>query len=136
VYLAHNETDSNQVPVMQAHSIAFNRPETSAHVTSSIRPIDLAHLSRQTMGRKDLEQEVLGLFIRQVRQSMRGLSSANIDERRRIAHLLKGSARGVGAFGIADAAERMERAPAVAGHVDDLAQCVLDVENFLLRLSR
>lgn len=122
---------------MQAHSIVFNRPETVAHqTTSASRPIDLDHLTRQTLGRKDLEQEVLALFIRQVRQSMRGLVPANIDERRRIAHLLKGSARGVGAFAIADSAERLEEAPHSDAAINGLSVAVLEVENFLLRLMR
>ncbi|MBL8578839.1 MAG: Hpt domain-containing protein [Mesorhizobium sp.] len=75
------------------------------------RPIDLAHLSIQTMGDRDLEREVLGMFVDQAQSVRRQLSMADLKERLFLAHTLKGSARGVGAFPIADCAAEMEERP-------------------------
>lgn len=120
---------------MQAHSVAFNRPETRCRPASA-RPIDLDHLARQTMGQKDLETEVLTLFLRQARQCVRNIAAATPKERQGFAHSLKGSARGVGAFPLAEAAERLEADPASDAAYDALAAAVVDVENFLTKLAR
>ena len=47
--------------------VAFSMPggEVSAVAKAKTRPIDLAHLSRQTMGDRELEREVLDLFVDQ-----------------------------------------------------------------------
>lgn len=74
------------------------------------RPLDLVHLARMTLGDRVLEREVLQLFDRQadmlvvrIQQAARaGISAA--------AHTLKGSARGIGAWGVARAAEAVELA--------------------------
>ncbi len=75
------------------------------------RPIDLVHLSRQTFGERDLESELLRLFDRQSRQIVERLTDGPVSEARwraELAHTLKGSARAVGAFGVAAAAESYE----------------------------
>lgn len=72
--------------------------------------IDLAHLGRMTLGDKSLEAEVLGLFERQtviLLARMRQLPSPAAGA---FAHTLKGSARGIGAWRVAEAAEAVERA--------------------------
>jgi len=73
--------------------------------------IDLVHLSKQTMGDATLEAELLRLFDRQTRNILAQLE-AELAARRRsdLAHTLKGSARAIGAFLVADAAERLETA--------------------------
>jgi HPt (histidine-containing phosphotransfer) domain-containing protein len=122
---------------MQALHIAFNRPESRPRLSpSKARPVDLVHLARQTMGNKELEEEVLRLFARQARQCLQTLVNADLVERGRVAHMLKGSARGVGAFSVADHAELLEMSPHDEGAVAALSQAVVDVENFLLRLTR
>lgn len=78
------------------------------------RPIDLVHLSRQTLGDTALEQEVLGLMGRQIEVFACRIDLATDEERRHIAHALKGAARNIGAFALADAAEVFEQAPADA----------------------
>ena len=76
------------------------------------RPIDLVHLTRQTLGDQALEHEVLGLMNRQIEAFAGRIDLATEDERRHIAHALKGAARNIGAFALADAAEAFEQAPA------------------------
>ena len=72
--------------------------------------IDRVHLARMTLGDKRLEAEVLALLDRQaglLLARMRGASPAAAGA---FAHTLKGSARGVGAWRMAAAAERVEMA--------------------------
>ena len=70
-------------------------------------PIDIDHLKRMTLGDAGLEREVLAMFSGQAIRLMRELAAPSSD-RRALAHTLKGSARAVGAFGVADAAEALE----------------------------
>ncbi|WP_026782705.1 hypothetical protein [Pleomorphomonas koreensis] len=70
-------------------------------------PIDLDHLSEQTFGNAELEAEVLRLFLKQGRQCLDRLD-ASPDAG--AAHLLVGSARGIGAGAVAAAASALEAA--------------------------
>jgi len=77
------------------------------------RPVDLVHLSRQTLGNRELEREILRLFHRQsgiYLERMRHAKSA--DEWRDAVHTIKGSARGIGAWGVVDVAEKVEKVAA------------------------
>ncbi len=70
-------------------------------------PIDLRHLAEQTFGNADLEAEVLRLFLKQSRDCLHRLSTAPDAG---AAHLLLGSARGIGAREVAEAASALEAA--------------------------
>ena len=76
------------------------------------RPVDLVHLARYTGGDTALNAEVLQLFLDQSAQLMRQMQDAleNRDQEgwHQIAHSLKGAARGIGAFAMADAAAGAE----------------------------
>ena len=74
------------------------------------RPIDLVHLSRMTLGDRGLEREVLALFDRQATVLVSRMRSAPPGSVTTVAHTLKGSARGVGAWRVAAAAEAVELA--------------------------
>jgi HPt (histidine-containing phosphotransfer) domain-containing protein len=75
------------------------------------RAIDLDHLSRQTLGDRRLERETLAVFRRQARTLMFRLeATTDRTGRAQIAHLLQGSARGIGAPRLAEAAARLEQA--------------------------
>ncbi len=75
------------------------------------RPIDLVHLARQTLGDRELEREILSLFVRQSVQLNQRIEASGIQkERMDLAHTLKGSARAVGAWKVADAADKVELA--------------------------
>ena len=102
------------------------------------RPIDLVHLARQTFGERELESELLRLFDRQSRQIVDRLTDGPLAEdrwRADLAHTLKGSARAVGAFGVAAAAEAYEldaragadltRALAAVACAVDAAHCAI-----------
>lgn len=76
-------------------------------------PIDMVHLARQTAGDSDLEREVLGLFRDQCAHLLSLIAASARQELSRDAvHTLKGAALGIGAFGVARAAEDIEQASA------------------------
>lgn len=84
-------------------------------------PIDHAHLARYTFGNRALEIEVLHLFADQAPDYLEGLRTAQSEKAwRDAAHTLKGSARAVGAFRVAD---RAEAAEALRGSSDQTARC-------------
>lgn len=84
--------------------------------------IDIEHLSRQTDGDHELERELLALFAQQCVRLLRTIhGDAEKQARMDAAHTLKGAARAVGAWGVADAADRIEQAlgASAAGPGDD-----------------
>jgi HPt (histidine-containing phosphotransfer) domain-containing protein len=70
-------------------------------------PIDFGHLRRMTLDDDRLKREVLALFSAQAANLAVMLASLPADAGA-LAHTLKGSARAIGAFGVADAAARLE----------------------------
>jgi hypothetical protein len=84
-------------------------------------PIDLLHLFRMTLGDHALEREVLALFDRQAGMLIARMGTVDPPSVAALAHTLKGSARGVGAWPVARAAAAVEAAapaelaPALAG---------------------
>lgn len=74
------------------------------------QPIDLEHLARYTMGDKDLEAEILGLFLGQVEKSLRELRVAEEPKQWQMAaHALKGTGRAVGAWQVAELSQAAEK---------------------------
>lgn len=72
--------------------------------------IDFAHLRRFTAGNPELEAEILQLFLAQTPKTIMELGRASdLAAWRMAAHTLKGSARAVGAWRLARAAEAAER---------------------------
>lgn len=72
-------------------------------------PIDLDHLRKMTLSDSALEREVLQLFVEQTANLMRTLASLP-ENAAALAHTLKGSARAIGAFRVAEAAAALEAA--------------------------
>jgi HPt (histidine-containing phosphotransfer) domain-containing protein len=85
------------------------------------QPVDLAHLSRMTLGDRDLEREVLQLFERQAAMLLDRMPGAGSAHVAAMAHTIKGSARGIGAWQIARYAETLELAAASAREADRAA---------------
>jgi hypothetical protein len=81
-------------------------------VSAGEPPIDLRHLFQMTLGDHGLEREVLVLFDRQMDILVARLRAVEPSCVPAIAHTLKGSARGVGAWPVARAAAAVEAAPA------------------------
>ena len=71
-------------------------------------PIDLVHLAKQCFGDRDLEREVLQIFVTQSETNLKRLEGADTVACAEIAHTIKGAARGVGAWHVAEEAESLE----------------------------
>jgi HPt (histidine-containing phosphotransfer) domain-containing protein len=72
-------------------------------------PIDFDHLKRMTLDDAGLEHEVLAMFAAQSATLLGALVTLPA-EARALAHTLKGSARAIGAFAVAEASARLEAA--------------------------
>jgi HPt (histidine-containing phosphotransfer) domain-containing protein len=70
--------------------------------------IDFEHLARMTLGEPDLEAEVLTLFDQQADILLARMRDAPPKAVAAFAHTLKGSARGIGAWRLAAAADAVE----------------------------
>lgn len=72
----------------------------------------MVHLARYTGGDAALNAEVFELFVGQATELMRQLESVieagDTKQWRHVTHTVKGAARGIGAFGLADAAAEAE----------------------------
>ena len=79
--------------------------EPNREQTQSI--IDERHLGRMTLGDRSLEREVLEIFARQTVLMLERIEGTNPALAAAAAHTLKGSARGIGAWRVAQAAERL-----------------------------
>jgi HPt (histidine-containing phosphotransfer) domain-containing protein len=115
---------------------AFSMPGGEACGRAGGRPVDLVHLARQTMDDRDLEREVLALFVQQALSVRDKIADADDRQRLMLAHGLKGSARGVGAFAVADCAAEIERRPSDSRAVKRLGALIEDVRDFIAAISR
>jgi HPt (histidine-containing phosphotransfer) domain-containing protein len=118
------------------NGITFSMPGGEAGKPEAGRPIDMAHLSRQTMGDRALEQEVLALFLQQATGVSKKIADVDVRDRLLMAHGLKGSARGVGAFAIADCATAIEHDPNDALVWKRLDGLVEEVSDFVAAIAR
>lgn len=105
---------------------------------ASERPIDLVHLSKFTMGDKDLEREVLNLFAIQSSLYLDRLREANDDRAwLEAVHTLKGSATGIGAWRVVNYASEVERLEGASRHavsveaIEELSQSVKEVNQYI-----
>jgi HPt (histidine-containing phosphotransfer) domain-containing protein len=85
-------------------------PISAPPLVPAERPIDLEHLSHMTLGDRKLERDVLALFDRQTAMLIERMRGAPAGVVAAVAHTLKGSARGIGAWPLARAAEQVEHA--------------------------
>ncbi len=90
--------------------------------------IDEDHLGRMTLGDRSLEREVLEIFARQTTLTLERIAGAAPARAAAAAHTLKGSARGIGAWRVAQAAERLEHAAAGEGGVSAMSAAIAELE--------
>lgn len=116
--------------VAKAAEIEFPKRESQ-------RPIDMEHLSRQTMGDSGLALEVLRLFDQMSHAYYERLElSTTVPDLLTNLHALKGAAAGIGAFGLAELArvtetELREGANVNPERIDDLNVAVEEVSAFI-----
>ena len=105
------EGSRTHVPAGQKGNGPHAAPPGAAAAAAGAQPaIDLAHLDRMTFGEENLAREVLQLFDRQANTLLAHIKRAGPSSAARLAHTLKGSARGIGAWKVAAAAEEYELA--------------------------
>jgi HPt (histidine-containing phosphotransfer) domain-containing protein len=92
-------------------------------------PIDIAHLARMTLGDAGLEREVLAMFSAQAVRLIGSLAALPSDAGA-LAHTLKGSARAIGAFRVAEAAESLEAALA---NGDDVHEALAELKEAIVQ---
>jgi HPt (histidine-containing phosphotransfer) domain-containing protein len=97
--------------------------------------IDEHHLGRMTLGDRRLEREVLELFVRQTTIMLNRIAGAEPALAAATAHTLKGSARGIGAWRVARAAELLENAAGADGGADDMAEAIAELKAASLEAS-
>jgi HPt (histidine-containing phosphotransfer) domain-containing protein len=108
-------------------------PDATAREASPRPILDLVHLARQSGGDRELEQELLALFAGQCERLLGLIRSGSPAQGRDAAHTLKGAARAVGAWQVADAAEAVEaelaagRQSAALPHLADAASAARGV---------
>jgi len=89
--------------------MAQARHAASAAAAASAPPIDLVQLATSTMGNRDLEIQILHMFRSQAREMLARIErETDPAVRKDLAHTLKGSARAVGAAGVAQACQSLE----------------------------
>jgi HPt (histidine-containing phosphotransfer) domain-containing protein len=86
--------------------------------------IDDYHLGRMTLGDRSLEREVLEIFARQTVLTLSRLAGAEPARAAAVAHTLKGSACGIGAWRVARAAEQLEQAAADKGNDEAIRDAI------------
>jgi HPt (histidine-containing phosphotransfer) domain-containing protein len=98
-------------------------------------PIDMDHLGKQTLGDDVIAREVLGLFLLEIGSARELMRTDAETDRREVAHRLKGAARAVGAFSLAESAAHVELAPGDNGHVSVFLERVAELEVFIAELG-
>ena len=83
-----------------------------------------------------LAREVLAMFSRQLGTIHDTIGAADGRERARLAHALKGSARAVGAFALADCAARIEDMPDDPALVSRLIALIAAARDFIAAIHR
>jgi HPt (histidine-containing phosphotransfer) domain-containing protein len=81
-----------------------------------------------TLGDRSLEREVLEIFARQTTMTLERIAGAAPARAAAAAHTLKGSARGIGAWRVAQAAERLEDAAAGKGGEAAMIAAIAELE--------
>jgi HPt (histidine-containing phosphotransfer) domain-containing protein len=97
--------------------------------------IDDTHLQRMTLGDRRLEREVLELFVRQTTIMLGRIVGAEPALAAAAAHTLKGSARGIGAWRVARAAELVENAASGEGSLLAMEDAVTELKSASLEAS-
>jgi len=97
--------------------------------------IDENHLGRMTLGDRRLEREVLEIFVRQTTIMLDRIMGAEPALAAAAAHTLLGSARGIGAWRVARAAERLELAAGRQGRQAEVDDAVTELKAASLEAS-
>jgi HPt (histidine-containing phosphotransfer) domain-containing protein len=94
----------------KAYAEKRDNPCSTRQLNQVDRPVDLVHLSRQTLGNRELEREILCLFHKQSEIYLERMRKAKcVGDWCDAVHTIKGSAHGIGAWGVVGVAEKVEK---------------------------
>jgi HPt (histidine-containing phosphotransfer) domain-containing protein len=96
-------------PAVLPEGIMPDRAAAPCSAASCGLPIDRDHLARMTLGEPGLDREVLRLFDQQSHMLLARMAREAPNAVAAHAHTLAGSARGIGAWKVAEAAAVLER---------------------------
>lgn len=105
------------------------------------RPVDLVHLAKLSKGDVELELQYLSMFDTQLQASVKELSALQeFDDAKRSLAGLKGAARNVGAFGVADFCAQAEEAlredfEEYREVIDDLNVASAEITAFIVNMA-
>lgn len=100
-------------------------------MTANVAAIDGDHLDRATFGDVLLQRELLAMFRKQVGEARWSLPASRGAERVQVAHALKGAARGLGAFALAQCAADIERSPEDDTLLERFTELADEVDGFI-----
>jgi len=128
--------------ILETEGVGLNGSDSGNARDESIsnRPIDLVHLSRQSLGDPGLEAEILRMFDQMILNHLSTIrKSADVEMTLINLHALKGAAAGVGANNIAILAKAAEMETKLAGKLSheclaDLRMAVEEVRHFIAEL--
>jgi HPt (histidine-containing phosphotransfer) domain-containing protein len=108
---------------------------------AAVPAIDRVHLKRMTYGDSGLEHELLQLFDRQAEILIARMRTSDPAAVATLAHTLKGSASGIGAGAVAEAAKAAELAAALTpaelgAALDELARTIGEARTLIAELLR
>lgn len=105
-------------------------------------PIDMVYLARQCGGDESLESELLALFADQCVKHLDAIRAFEGSRACDAAHTLKGAARAIGAWQVADAAEKVESSlragtgPVPGDEIEELGRAALDARQSIASMRR
>jgi HPt (histidine-containing phosphotransfer) domain-containing protein len=122
--------------MISAYAAASDPDESEGGSSSILKPsvIDEEHLHRMTLGDRRLEREVLQIYVRQSAIMLGRMAGEGAAALAVAAHTLSGSARGIGAWRVAQAAERLERA-SKGGDEEMLSEALAELKAASLEAS-
>lgn len=101
-------------------------------MSATAKAVDYEHLRNQAAGNIDVMREVLGLFDTHCEQVLAELENAQDAKAwKQWTHTLKGSARGIGAFAVAEAAAEAERHPMDKSKLAPIRAAFADARAFI-----
>jgi len=113
---------------MRASDLFESRSDSQSGV------IDEEHLGRMTLGDRGLERELLQIFVRQSATILDHVTGHDPAAIAAAAHTIIGSARGIGAWRVARAAEQLERVVA-EGNEKDLDEAIAALKSASLEVK-
>lgn len=121
---------------MALSNIVFEPPEFGDGRQSDDRPVDLAHLAKQTAGDRKLENLLLSDFTKQARESLATMADCSKTKRGKLATEISKAAEAIGAFDMAEKARKVKANPTDPICLAAFSNAVVKTSTFVASLNR